>query len=357
MRYFTGFVAHTVQTPSFEGEPVTVDQQYEVTIDAAKSMVPKMTKLPVVNTHKKDLVLGTVEECGVCEGGQFVARVAIDDTTLAGKAMISLIDRGMFDHFSLSHNRLSNTPLHLALCWKGAREDTFIFDNVPSATGPCKTNNPRDKQAVAAAPVIVNASATAAAAAAQMLPSQSMGVPTPSPIYSTANGIFQGLSDAMASAGLGAPVGSDAANRLAQQQQQQAVLQQMMHQLLAQKGGQPGAAAAVPSQAQGGIPQRDANGQFLPRAGQPAADASNKMDQEAPAATNSSTPAAAAAPPQEQLTQSGLTKLTMHSIPSKAESEAIVRTLKDALEENAKLRKGEVDYLKNFHSCCIHLHL
>lgn len=132
MRFFRGWISrdladnYSYSRRDQPNDQLTTSQIYEITKRDAGTMNRKMQNLPVLTHHKKDhLRVGQVTYTR-CNGKDWEVEVGIDDTTPSGKFTCDLISNGMFCHFSLKHDRVSLTPEHVALCWRGAREGTVI---------------------------------------------------------------------------------------------------------------------------------------------------------------------------------------------------------------------------------------
>jgi hypothetical protein len=141
VRLFKGFVAHTIPKATFTGMPTTVAQLYEMPREKALIMAPQLKGLPIVSEHNDELVLGKVKESAVLPNGSWDATLEIDDSTSGGELVCKLIDNGLFCNLSLKHKFQTNKPVHLAVCWKGARAGTYIYDSIQ-----CKSKTDLYKQ-------------------------------------------------------------------------------------------------------------------------------------------------------------------------------------------------------------------
>jgi len=134
MRFFRGWLCRSLldRYSSKDGtySQDTVDQMYEVTKEDARKMSMRSRGIPLVNSHRGHLVVGKVTKSEVSnkdgEDRDWSVEVEIDDSTSSGKLVCGLLDKGMFNHFSLTHDPSTMEPIHVALCWRGAREGTTV---------------------------------------------------------------------------------------------------------------------------------------------------------------------------------------------------------------------------------------
>jgi hypothetical protein len=126
MRIFKGFISkELLKNYSFTGERKTPDQKYEITEEDARIMSKRMKRLPVVFSHSDEIQVGDVIDTHV-DGSNWEVACSVDEDTPNGKLMCNLIDKGMFDKFSLQHNYETNEPLHIALVFDPARAGSVI---------------------------------------------------------------------------------------------------------------------------------------------------------------------------------------------------------------------------------------
>lgn len=347
MRFFTGILAHTTPKLSYEGEPKTNDQKYELTTDQARAMAPGLKKLPVVLVHEDDQTEGEVIDAYVMDNGAFVCKVAIDDEKSdIGKNVCHMIDLGMYDNFSLQHDPSDMRPTHVAVCKKGARPCTFIFDG----SADQQTNKAVDKQMETgsatvpqAAAVLISAS-KGAMSSSQAAPQQQQQAAMPAHAL-LANSIFQDSSHAMVAAGLSPMPGSDAANKQAQQQQfMQSMFQTYMQQQQQQQ---------QPPQAQQQQQEPANERRNPPQAEQQQQQTNNEMAVGVPQIQQMS---------QAELAAQGHLALATNRIPTGAQrlamtaaqhesikkADALEKQLRESREENEKLKKRNNTNIEKF---------
>ena len=128
MRIFKGYITQDLRDEysyAAKGKAETQDEKYEVSKEHALHLGKGMNRLPIVNSHIDELVLGDVITNKV-DGKDWMAIFTINDETMSGKFACQLIEKGLFKQLSLQHDADTMTPLHLSLVWEGAREGSFV---------------------------------------------------------------------------------------------------------------------------------------------------------------------------------------------------------------------------------------
>jgi hypothetical protein len=397
MRIFRGYVARKLlDKPTFFGTPRTVQHLYELTKAKAGAMIPFMKDKPIVAEHN-DNEIGKVVN-SYMDGDDWTVEFGIDEATPSGRLVCGLIDNGMFNNLSLKHIFETNEPIHVAVCWKGAREGTHIHSEM---TAKDDTKPELYKQAGEGlrTPITVSASSHHLV---ELTKTMSMNNNNSQIVNSDpSNGnmtIMRGVNPQQQSFQFltqpSIPLQPQPSidQQFAQQgilsPQQLLFIQQQMQQQQQQQQPQKG----VQQQQQQLSAQQQLSGMVNPQQGdstlqqqitqqlqQQLQQHMQTQQQPAPTATDpsssssSSSSSAAAGSTQGQgqepageeedsLTRVGLTKLLVNSLPNKEEKTAIVdsyakiRTENQRLkEENSKLRKNEVDLKENWADITVNL--
>jgi hypothetical protein len=127
MRFFQAYLARSMpDKSSFEGLPQNVKQVYEMTREKAERMIPKLKNKPIVMRHKDGATVGEVVDSRVDAKGNWLVDFVVDELSACGEAVCKLFDNGLFHDVSLKHAWQTDDPEHVALCWKGARDESNI---------------------------------------------------------------------------------------------------------------------------------------------------------------------------------------------------------------------------------------
>lgn len=125
---FTGvLVPRPPRSRSFQGEPQTLEQFYELSEDDIRELWPRLSNLPIRYNHHDRAVLGHVVRPFRAENGDVCVELELNDS-LAARALAPHIVKGVFRGLSLKHNRHSLEPLEVSICDKGARDGSWLTE-------------------------------------------------------------------------------------------------------------------------------------------------------------------------------------------------------------------------------------
>lgn len=125
---YKGYVARKLlDKHTYQGEPSTSQQVYELTKVEASTLASRMPEIPLSFEHKEQQVdLGKVTEAWV-EGDDLLAEFEFDEHASA-ELVSKLVDDFKLNCLSLTHVAGSLVPLELSLVEKGAREGSVLVD-------------------------------------------------------------------------------------------------------------------------------------------------------------------------------------------------------------------------------------
>ena len=126
-RHYKGCIAFKPpRTLSYVGEPNTREQLYEISQQQLQVMFEKMKGLPLCTEHN-DSAIGTVTRAYFDVEGSAMVDFELFDNEI-GASAAELIGQNIMRGLSLKHNRLTNEPLEVSLCYQGARPNTWIVE-------------------------------------------------------------------------------------------------------------------------------------------------------------------------------------------------------------------------------------
>jgi hypothetical protein len=165
MRFFQAYLARSMPDgSSFKGRPKTTEQVYEMTKEKATRMIPKLKEKPIVTRHKNGEEVGKVIDSRIDASGSWVIDFFVDEEKDLGAAICKLFDNGLFHDVSLKHAWETDDPEHVAICWKGAMDQSNVMLQPASkkkSVEPSSSNQQVYKQFESSSePLVVCASAS-----------------------------------------------------------------------------------------------------------------------------------------------------------------------------------------------------
>lgn len=164
---------------------LTREQQLELTREQTDRILQKLVGKPILTEHGR-VAVGKVTEAFFDAQGNACVRFALDDTPWA-QSTKRLIEAGYLRGLSLSHYLGTDEPTEVSVCYKGAREGTFITEvnTAAGATAAAPREEPQRlasdylPPAVSASHRFVRASALLTMENATLLAPGQVGLPLP----------------------------------------------------------------------------------------------------------------------------------------------------------------------------------
>jgi len=128
-KYFYGCIApNLLEQPSYQGEPQTVNQVYELTLASARKMVRDLIGKPIRTEHD-NIDCGVITNSWIKQSKpkQWWIQMAIDEAKPVGANQVDMIQAGVMRGLSLTHNRLKLYTKEVSLCRTPAREGAGII--------------------------------------------------------------------------------------------------------------------------------------------------------------------------------------------------------------------------------------
>jgi hypothetical protein len=126
--YAWGVIAAKVlDVKSYVGRPRTKEEMLELDRREVEIISASLNQRPLCYNHDDDRRVGTILANRINpRTGAWEVKCEVDDATPEGQECIQKIRDGSMFGLSLKHRVQTSEPIEVSLCWKGARDDTYI---------------------------------------------------------------------------------------------------------------------------------------------------------------------------------------------------------------------------------------
>lgn len=126
---FKGLIANNiVKCKSFRGRPSSRQQELELDHDEVAALGSKLNGKPLCYNHIDGMPVGVVKANRVDGSGKWEIEGELHDDTPEKREVIEWVKGGLLPSLSLKHRPGVDEPIEVSLCFRGAREGTFITE-------------------------------------------------------------------------------------------------------------------------------------------------------------------------------------------------------------------------------------
>lgn len=101
-----------------------------MSFDEARKMLPHMKGTKLCANHDESFAFGRIVDANITPEGAFECEFELD---CEHNIMADFIEQNAYVGLSLSHTLHSCKPVEVSICWKGARENTWVYPDKPQA--------------------------------------------------------------------------------------------------------------------------------------------------------------------------------------------------------------------------------